>query len=137
MEFQKPLPWEREEIDLVYSYAYTVYQQGHYLEASEIFSFLVVLDSFGVKNWMGLGASFQMQKKYEKALEAYTAAAVLEKTETDPLPHVHAAECLHALDEKERALLALNSAEEIAGNQPKYRKLIEQLFLIKQAWTTS
>lgn len=135
MDFQKPLPWEKEEIDSVYSCAYTFYQQGHYLEASEIFSYLVVLDSLDFKNWMGLGASFQMQKKYEKALEAYSAAAVLEKTETDPLPHIHAAECLHALEEKERALLALNSAEAIATNQPKYRKLIEQLSLIKQAWT--
>ena len=121
--------------DDIYAYAYEFYAHGHYEEAKSLFSLLVVKETKNVSYWMGLGACLQMQKKYKEALEAYAAAALLETTEKNPLPHFYAAECFIALNDVTSALQALNSASIIATKDEKYEPLTIQINLIKNAWS--
>jgi len=126
--------WPLEQIESVYAYAYEFYCRGHYKESSELFRLLTVAEARNRKHWMGLGASLQLLKEYEPALEAYSAAAFLDEQEKDPFALIHAAECLKALDELPRALQLLSGAAKIAGKDPKYEKLLEQIELLEEAW---
>lgn len=125
-----------QEPDAIYAIAYEFYSHGHYKEASSLFSHLVIQETKNVSYWMGLGASLQMQKEYLKALDAYTAAAILEVEERDPLPHFYAAQCLIVLKDVKSALQALESASTIASKDSKYEQLLIQINLIKDAWST-
>lgn len=126
--------WPQDKIEEAYLYAYTFYEKGHYKESCQIFSLLTCVEISSVRHWMGLGASLQMLKRFEEALNAYIMAATFEESESDPFPHLHAAECLHSLNQKEKALQALRSAEIIAKDQPKYQKLCSQIALLQSVW---
>ena len=126
----------QDDPDVIYAYAYEFYSHGHYEEAQSLFSLLVVKETKNINHWLGLGACMQMQKKYEKALEAYAAAALLEVDEINPYPHFHAAECFIALDDITSALQALESASTIANKDSKYEQLSHQINLIKNAWSS-
>lgn len=126
--------WPLEKIEEAYLYAYVFYEKGHYEESSQIFSLLTCVSTANPTYWMGLGASLQMLKRYEEAIDAYAAAAVLEDSDSDPFPHLHAAECFYSLKINEKALQALESAEIIAKNEPKYQKLCTQINLLKSVW---
>lgn len=118
----------------LYSMAYYSYQGGRYEDAENFFRLLTSMDIPTPKIWMGLGAALQMQKKYQEAIDAYSAAALLEEGEMNPYPHAYAADCLHKLGDQQRARLALNSARQIANKQPSYTKLIEELNLLETRW---
>lgn len=126
--------WPAEKIEDAYSFAYEFYRQGFYKEARELFSFLTIADMGSLRHWMGLGATLQMEKNHEGALRAYSLAIILEESETDPFPHVHAAECLYSLERVEEALQLLDNAEKIAAKDSKYKKLSIQITLLKMTW---
>lgn len=113
----------------LYAIAYNAYQSGNYQDSTAFFRLLAFQNNDNKSAWMGLGASLQMLKKYEEAIGAYGFAAVLDPD--DPYVHLHAAECFHALNDKEKALLALNSA---LASSPK-EELKKQLELLKSLWT--
>src|SRR5262245_31055472 len=83
-----------ESIEALYHIAYTQYKQGKYEDAVGVFRFLTLNDTRSRKHWMGLGASLQMQKKYNEAIEAYELAAALDPT--DPHVHIYASDCCFA-----------------------------------------
>lgn len=118
----------------IYSMAYHLYQAARYEEAEPIFRLLTTLEVENVAFWMGLAGSLQMQKKFKEAIDAYGTAAILEKSETDPLPHFHAAECFYALNDFIKAKKALKSAKKIAKKNPKYDTLLNQLNLFENLW---
>ncbi len=113
----------------LYYLAYNAYQNGNYQESVSFFRILTEQSTDHRAAWMGLGASFQMLKKYEEAIAAYGCAAVLD--ENDPYVHLHAAECFHALNNPQKALMALDSA---LACEPK-PELREQLTLLRTLWT--
>ena len=78
-----------EDLSVIYSVAYTLYQAGDYKEAIIVFQRLASHDPLAVKNWMGLAASLQMEKDYEESLKAWQWPPLLVKS----APHYHAAEC--------------------------------------------
>src|SRR5215207_7298924 len=111
----------------LYSIAFRSYSSGRYADAEAFFRLLSTLDPFRIPYWMGLAGALQMQKKYIEAADTYGAAALLEETETDPLPHAHAAECFFSSGEMTRARIALKSAQTIAQKEKKYDALLQQL----------
>ncbi|MEC7838815.1 MAG: SycD/LcrH family type III secretion system chaperone [Chlamydiota bacterium] len=123
-----------EVVEGIYSYAFGYYEKGWYLEAEPLFRILTALRIRSVKYWKGLGATFQMLKKYPEAIESYGWAAMNDKTMSDPYPHFHAAECLLTHGEVTRALQALNSAKAIARKQGNYHGLLEQIDLLQKTW---
>ena len=98
------------EMEAVYSMGYSFYTTGRYQDAEKVFRFLVLFDHFEKKYWTGLGAVYQVQKRYNEAITAYGYASFLDLK--NPKPQYLAAECFAALGDRENALSALSALEE-------------------------
>jgi len=98
----------QEEEHSLYSSAFTLYANQAYRKASSVFTRLVLINPFSAPYWKGLAASKQMAREYEQALRAWALATLLDTN--DPTIHLHAAECLYKVDDKEEAKKALNCA---------------------------
>ena len=128
-----PSEFTPETIEALYGMGHQMYTTGAYGQASHIFRVLTLLDAGRKRNWMTLASSLQMTKQFEEAVEMYSIAGLMD--ENDPYVHFHAAECLYLVGDKDRGIMALNSAEEIAaGQQVKDINLINRLALFKQVW---
>ncbi|MCH9609124.1 MAG: hypothetical protein S4CHLAM45_08870 [Chlamydiales bacterium] len=103
-----------EQMDLYYRDAYTFYEKEQFKEAADAFHALVLLDPLIKKHWMGLGASYQVQGHYEKAVRAYAMVTLLDSK--DPTPHTYASQCLFKLDQFEDAQKAAAMGEELSKN---------------------
>lgn len=120
----------KDGIEALYAFAYGFYESGHYEKAMHFFRFLTLIEIGNRKHWMGLGASYQMLKQYERALQCYGQAALLDPL--DPMSHWHAAECFLSIQNHEFAKEALNSATLAAKRNPgKYRALLDRLDLLR------
>jgi len=120
----------KDAIELLYAFGHGFYQSGNYKKAMHFFRYLTLLESSCQKHWMGLGASYQMLKQYERALQCYGQAAILD--ESDPHVHWHAAECFLEIKQFNYASQALNSAETIAKQHPfAHQTLIARIQLTK------
>lgn len=119
------------EMEEIYVEAYNHYQEENYLESCTAFRWLVLLNPYWAKNWMGLAASSQLLEKYEKALHAYAVAALLENH--NPYPHFHAFECYSALENSEEAEKALELALCRTLGKESYRDLQKEIESLKTA----
>ena len=99
------------EMEEIYAEAYTHYDNGHFADAANAFRFLVLLDSFQPRFWMGLGASLQMLKRSDKALKAYAVVTLLDSK--NPAPHLYASTIYKEMGETKEAQIALASAKEL------------------------
>lgn len=125
----------KEAMSALYAIGFQLYENGKYREAIDVFRVLTVLDVSERKYWLGLGASFQMQKDYDCALQSYGYAALL--NENDPYAHFHAAECFLAQKEIEKGCQVLEVAKSVALlNKEKYNSLLTQIELMQNAWKT-
>ena len=116
---------EKEEI---YKTAYLAYEEGQYSQAADLFAYLIALSPSQYDFWKGFAASEQMNQHYESALRGWVFAALL--SPEDPLPHVHAAQCLISLNQKEDAAKAIHLA---LKKTPLDRKLmISQLQSLRE-----
>lgn len=122
--------WSSEEITSLYEAAYAHYQSGQYEKASELFLQLVLIRPFIDPHWRGLASSYQMLGKYKEALKAWGHAALL--ADENPMPHLHAAECLFSIHEKEEAQKALNCASARLKNDESSEPLRKKIELMRQ-----
>ncbi len=97
------------EMEAIYSMGYSFYTTGRYTDAEKVFRFLVLFDHLCQKYWVGLGAVFQVQKRYNEAVTAYGYASFLDLK--NPKPQFFAAECFAALGDKDNALSAIAALE--------------------------
>jgi type III secretion system low calcium response chaperone LcrH/SycD len=118
----------------VYRTAYDLYSAGNGLEAARYFAALVTFSPFQGKFWIGLGASQHLDKQYEKALQAYSVAALLDGR--DPAPHYHAAQCYFALGNTQDGLKALDLAEAHASSNPIHSALRNRITSLKETLLT-
>ncbi|MBQ9368646.1 MAG: SycD/LcrH family type III secretion system chaperone, partial [Victivallales bacterium] len=95
--------------EAVYSLGYSFYTTGRYADAEKVFRFLVLFDHLEKKYWTGLGAVYQVQKRYGEAITAYGYASFLDLE--NPKPQYLAAECFAAMGDKDNALSALAALE--------------------------
>jgi len=115
-----------QEMESLYEEAYAFYEQNKFVQAADLFRWLVLLNPYVERSWMGLAACQQLLKLYENALKAYAIATLLDKN--DPLPHFHAFECYVALNDHVEALKALDAAYQCAKkHQPQYNALLEKI----------
>lgn len=122
---QKAFGISGEEMEEIYREGYNYYEVDQYLEASTNFRWLVLLNPYLTKYWMGLAASLQLLEKYEKALHAYAVSALLECD--NPYPHFHAYECYVALNNKEDAVKALELAFQRTVGKAAYIDLQKEI----------
>lgn len=124
---------QERSAEILYAQGYGFYQAGLYYKAKDCFRALTLLYPNDYNYWFSLGASYQMLKDYKAATDAYAASALNEKQEKDPAPHFHAAECLIALRQYEKAKIALKSAEVIAKEQEEPQKILEKIKILRSA----
>lgn len=122
--------FSNEDLHVLYSLAYSLYQAGDYLQAREIFHQLAYLKPIKQKYWMGLGACFQMERSYDEALKAWSMAAILD--ESDPTPHLHAAECYFSKECVDKGIKALEKAKSLSENASQ--EIIEKIVGLEACW---
>lgn len=111
--------------EMVYTFAYNLYQSGKYEQASEIFRVLNFFEPKNHKYLMGLSSSLHQQKYYQTALEMYIAASVI--NEKDPMCLYYASDCFLKLKNIPGALLMLGMMSKRMGNESKYAVLKERV----------
>ncbi len=122
---QKAFEVSNYDMEAVYTEAHAFYMKDNYLESATAFRFLVLLNPFVAKYWLGLGASLQLLQKYTKALHSYAIVALLEIK--NPYPHFHAFECYLGLGDQQEAQKALEDAYKRATENPEYREFKEMI----------
>ncbi len=116
----------------LYQYAYRFYENGKYQDAINFFRFLTLVGTQVKKHWVGLGAAQQMNKQYQDAIHSYSIAAILDVK--DPYIHVYAADCFFAVEDISHGIDALNAAQKIVEKSKKYKKLLPELTILREAW---
>lgn len=117
-----------------YGMAFDHYEKGRYLEAYDLFVTLAAIDTKDKRHWMGIGATAQMLKRYAEAVEAYSVAAHLDSTLSDPYPHFHAAECFYTMGDIKNAWRAIESARKVADNSQGDPHLKSRIALLRKSW---
>ncbi len=119
------------EMETLYEEAHEAYEINRYVEAANTFRWLVFFNSYEPKYWMGYGACQQMLKRYEKALEAYAVAALLDSD--NPYPHYYAYECNKLLNNMEDAGKALTLAYRRCEGKAAYVQLKNTIKQLKES----
>jgi len=97
----------REELDGLYAMGYGHYTGGNYEEAEKFFRALCLIDHKELRNWMSLGAIYQMTGRLQQALVAYSTGQLIDLDSPDPA--FRAFECHLALQNYREAVCALET----------------------------
>jgi type III secretion system low calcium response chaperone LcrH/SycD len=111
-----------DDVEAIYSVGHSLYLAARYGEARPVFNWLVLLNPYKGKYWLGLAACQQVMKDYKAALTAYALAAMT-SAPRDPVPHFHAGECSLALNNPADAAKAFAMAVGFGKGRPRYDKL--------------
>jgi len=129
-----PHDFNNEDVSLLYSLGFNLYQREDYATSKQIFQRLVLSRPYEKKFWMALGACHQMTRQFEEALESWAMASFIDHD--DPLPHFHATECYLALEILDEAYLALDAAKQRlrSGDEELFEKIqaLEKAWLVKR-----
>src|SRR5262249_43987464 len=110
-----------DDVEAIYSVGHSLYSAARYSEARPVFNWLVLLNPYRGKYWLGLAACQQLMKDYQKALTAYAIAAMT-SAPRDPVPHFHAGECCLALNNPADAAKAFAIAFDFGKGRPRYER---------------
>lgn len=111
-------------MEALYALAYSEYNQANYDKALDLFRMLCNLDHLEHRFWLGLGATRQMQRDYQHAIEAYVMAMMLDIDQ--PIPPLHMAECQLAIGDRESAETSFEYAVHAAGDKPQFQTIKHQ-----------
>lgn len=125
MTLQEVKGFTDDQMEAIYSIGYNLYESGKYSDAVQVFTWLGIFNPFISKYWLGLGASLQMIKDFENALNAYAVAAITSEPE-DPVPHLHAGECYVGMGNLEEARKAFQTAADFSKDKSKYIKIYKK-----------
>ena len=123
-----------EKISEMHHIAFHLYRDKQYEKAGHFFRLLTIIDPSDMKYWKGLGASLQLAKKYQEAVECYASAVLVGSDQPDPYLFVHAADCFFALDQKEQGLKALEGAK-LSAELRKDMQVIAHVALMQELWS--
>ena len=94
--------------EAIYSLAHSAYSVENYAEAETLFMGMVLFDASDVRGWLGYAGASEAQKKWAQAIEGY--AAVMHLAPDDPVAPYRAGICLMALDMRDNARAAFETA---------------------------
>ena len=97
---------EPNELEGIYTIAYTELEQGQLDRGERTFRFLCLVDPRSQRHWLGLGTALQRRQDHAGALVAFSRAAELGDS---PIAALRAAECHLALGLIEEAVAAIES----------------------------
>ena len=116
---------EPSHLEAVYAVGHSLYKEGDYDRAEELFSWLVVSAGMETKYLKALGAARQLQGKYEEALAAYAVVITLEAG--DPEVVFHTAECVSLMGDKQKARELAACACSLAKTYESPKALMKQI----------
>lgn len=119
-----------QELEDVYALAYQYYMSGEIKKALAVFKNLLTVDPRSYKFALGTALCCHELKEYSIALNAYLAAFINEPT--NPVPLFHSIDCWIELKDYHTALDTCSKAIQIAGDNPKYKALKEEIILLKK-----
>lgn len=129
VSFQEILHLPDELIEKCYQAARTIFERQNYEDAADAFLFLTTLNPQIECFWLGLGLSEQLMNRYEPAITAYNMCILIEPS--NPMPHIHMAECFWLLEDRIQAINSLEKAIELSQNHPDYVDVYEEAVHIK------
>ncbi|MBQ7608440.1 MAG: SycD/LcrH family type III secretion system chaperone [Desulfovibrionaceae bacterium] len=99
---------DRSSIEARYALASQCYQVGKYSDAEPIFRWLCMYEGNAERNWLGLAATLQAEKKYEEAREMYQITALMSGLE-NPAPFYYSGICFLRENNSEDAVTAFQT----------------------------
>lgn len=120
------------EMSIIYSYAYQLFNAGKFADARELFKVLYILNPKEDGLATALGVCFHKLKDYENALTYYMIAAGLDRF--NPVPFFYAYDCYINMNEKYGAKLMLcNVIDRARDDINKYEKIGEKATALLEA----
>lgn len=118
-------------VEGIYGQAYRLYNTGKYTDAAQLFRTMVMMNPTEPRYAMGLAACSHMLKDYQRAIEQYTYASMLDAD--NPVPAYHTSDCCIQMGDQMSAIIALEMAIKRAGNKPEYAVLKDRANLTLQS----
>lgn len=112
----------------LYSYGYSLYNQGLYKDALTMFKILILLDDSRAEFIQCLAACYHRLKDYNTAAGMYIIYHQLEPE--DPLALFYAYDCFINLNEREGAAGSLAVVVKMTENNEKYKSLHDKAQLL-------
>lgn len=117
----KFLNLDEVKIETIYARAYRLYNTGKYVEAAQIFRYLMLVNPGDTRYFLGLAACCHLLKDYKSAVLVYLLCDLLD--DKSPIADFHASDCYLQMDDKVSALISLNLAIQKSGEKPEYQVL--------------
>ena len=128
---KKALGMTDETIEILYTQAYTLYNQGKFKDAVYLFVILTLLDPETPKHNLGVAACLHRLGKYEKAAQIYMLCSVMDPQ--NPLPYFHAADCYIKLKALPLADMCLKNTLTRCGDKQEHAIVRERAELMLKA----
>jgi type III secretion system low calcium response chaperone LcrH/SycD len=122
------LGFQEGQLEWFYAKGFALYNLGKYKEAIAVFKYLISLDPSKAKYFLGLGACYFMQKRYDLAMYPYILASQLDRV--TPIPMYYLAECFMKLGEKGEALVVYDQILDLIENNPFYQHLKTRIHMM-------
>lgn len=113
---QEVLGISEKTIEFFYQEGRRCYQHAHYIDASDIFYTISLLSPGKFNVWLSLGLAEKMASHYDKALQAFAMASILDPI--SPFPHIQSSECYLMLMDKTHAKETLEYALKMLSENP-------------------
>lgn len=110
-----------DTMEALYSQGHRLYSTRKYERAAKLFQALAFLDPKDFRYMLGVAASFQLGKEYEKAIGWYLALSILDTS--SPLPFYYISDCFLKQNEYLASLDFLKKTVERCGDVALYKNL--------------
>ncbi len=121
--FAEALDVPKDAMEGGYALAYNNLKIGNYKDAEVLFQMLTLYDYSDPRFSLGLALCREKREDYFAASDAYMLSAMMSEGK-DPIPLYHAAICYMKLGQKDLAIQALDTVDEIADDE--YNKEIKK-----------
>lgn len=99
---------EQSSVEARYALASQCYQVRKYSDAEALFRWLCMYDANTERNWLGLAATLQAEKKYPEAREMYQISALMSGLE-NPAPFFYSGICFMRENNSEDAITSFQT----------------------------
>lgn len=120
-----------DSMEQLYAHGHKLFSTQKYEEAAKMFQVLYLLDPLDARYALGIGASFQMAKKYDSAIGWYLALSLID--EETPLAFYYISDCFLKSDYLEASHEFLNKTIERCGDNPQYTSLKTRASLMMES----
>lgn len=103
-----------DKIERIYQLGHRLLKERAYKDAANIFSYILVVQSFDARVWKSLGICRSLEGQQVKALECFATSALIENQ--NPENYLWMAACLWQAGDWEEAKKALSCADERASD---------------------